>query len=88
MPSPHPVLVALRGTDQYARYLELLERAVRKAGVALDQVGAGGGPTALVELALAELGARHGLMAPARIGRPGANQHGPPPAPKKIPGGG
>jgi hypothetical protein len=77
MPSEHKVLITLRGTDQYARYLAKLERAVRKRGVQLGE-----GPNALAEHALAILGYHHELKAPERVPPQGTNRHG---RPKKIP---
>jgi hypothetical protein len=72
MPSPHKVLIALRGTEEYARFLDRLQAKVRKAGASGDTL------TDLAELALAELAERHGVKAPKRAGAVGTNQHGEP----------
>jgi hypothetical protein len=66
MPSEHPFLVALRGTPEYARYLDRLHKAVRASGVQL-----GDGPNALAEYALTVLGLRYNLISPARMPKPG-----------------
>lgn len=68
MPTANKFLVNLRGTEQYARFLERLETAVRAKGVQLPP-----GPNALADYALVVLGLRHGLKAPPRVqpsGRP------------------
>lgn len=65
MPSEHPFLVALRGDEAYARYLDRLLKAARKRGVRVET------RHQLAELALAEMGCRYDLMAPRRLPKPG-----------------
>jgi hypothetical protein len=67
-----PVLIALRGTDQYARFLDRLLRAVQKTRPAIRT------RTQLADLALAELGLREGLRAPRRCKPLGTNRYGEP----------
>lgn len=72
MPSQNPFLVALRGDEAYARYLDKLLKTLRAEGVQVEtrhQLG---------EYALTVLGLQHGMKAPARAKKHGTNQHGPP----------
>lgn len=70
MPSQMPILVALRGDERYAKYLDRLLRAVRKTGVenveTTHQLGAH---------ALEELGKHYGLDAPPRTQPHGTNRY-------------
>lgn len=69
MPSPYKVVTpGLRGSDQYSRFLARLARA---AGIPEK----GGKPdlVALMDRAVAELGLRHGLIAPRRVNPVGFN---------------
>jgi hypothetical protein len=61
MPSENRFLVALRGTDQYARYLDRLAKRLAGDGVQIDN------HHRLAEYALTVLGLRYGLKAPRRM---------------------
>jgi hypothetical protein len=67
-----PILVALHGSDQYARFLDRLLKLVQRTRPAIRT------RTQLADLALAELGFREGLRAPRRCRPLGANQYGEP----------
>lgn len=67
-----PPVITLRGTRDYDRFLDRLLKAAQKRRPALKS------RTKLVEIALAEMGLRHRLKAPARAKAWGANQHGEP----------
>jgi hypothetical protein len=67
VPSKQPLVITLRGTEAYRRYLARLAKLLRAEGLPVA------GPNALAEHALAELGRRRGIEPPRRmppIGRP------------------
>lgn len=71
MPSQHPFRVALRGDDEYDRFLERLRKAVLKDKPDLEcetshQLG---------EYALSELGRVYGIEAPPRTPPHGTNRY-------------
>jgi hypothetical protein len=72
MPSQNPHLVALRGDDAYARFLDRLLRRVRAHGTQIET------RHQLAEHAIAVLALGFGLTAPPRARPVGTNQHGEP----------
>jgi len=73
-PADLPVLVKLRGTDAYARFLARLGQEMRR-----ENPGFSGTPNALAEYALGVLGLARDLRVPARLrprggARPGAGR--------------
>jgi hypothetical protein len=70
--SNRKILIALRGTEEYARFLDRLRAKVRKSG------GPGESLSDIAEVAIADLAAKHGLNPPRRTLPLGSNQHGEP----------
>lgn len=74
MPSKMAALVTLQGSDEYARFLDRLLKAVRAAGATVAS------RHQLAEHALALLGVQHGLKVPPRARPVGTNRFGEPKA--------
>jgi hypothetical protein len=64
-------LVVVKGSGQYARYLDRLAKAIKAEGTELPP-----GYLALVEWALAVAGAQRGILAPPRTGGHGGARKG------------
>lgn len=72
MPSERKMLVALRGTEEYAAFLDRLLKRLARDGVPLSS------RHELAEHALAELARRLNIKPPRRIPPQGTNRHGEP----------
>lgn len=72
MPSQHKLLIALRGTDEYAEALDRLARRLIKGGVPI------GSRHELGEYAIAELARSLKIKLPRRVPPQGTNRHGEP----------
>jgi hypothetical protein len=68
---PPKAIITLRGTEEYARYVDRLLAEVRAEGQTVQ------GRAGLAELALNLLGERRRLYAPTRIRPLGSNQYDP-----------
>jgi hypothetical protein len=64
-------LAVVKGSGQYARYLDRLAKAVKAEGTELPP-----GHLALIEWALAVVGAERGILAPPRVGGYGGKRAG------------